>query len=372
MKAVVIDGDRPLVKSNVPIPILDENCILIRTVAVAGNTSEFKHLDLKLGPQGSILGCDVVGEIVQLGSNIIEPKDDEYQIGDYVYAFVHGASHSRPYNGAFAEYVSVDSATTYKCPKGWTLAKSDYLPQGPVTTFEGAVSIPFSMTTAGAVLYHEMRLQLEWEPKEPQNNFPLLIWGGATGVGQSLIQIAKRLHGYTKIIVVCSKKHRDNMIKYGADDVFDYHDEDVVQQIKQKYPNIQHLIDAVSNDETIQQVYKCSADDVPVTLMQLVFLNLDNIKPEDRKDNVKIIGTVVYLSTGLGVQMGESYHFPANPIYRRDIINFVKFIEPHIAAGEIQHMPVKIFRNGLDDIPEITDLIRKGKTSGEKFVTVLQ
>ena len=105
-------------------------------------------------------------------------------------------------------HLDVYKRQTYKCPKGWTLAKSDYLPQGPVTTFEGAVSIPFSMTTAGAVLYHEMRLQLEWEPKEPQNNFPLLIWGGATGVGQSLIQIAKRLHGYTKIIVVCSKKHR--------------------------------------------------------------------------------------------------------------------------------------------------------------------
>ncbi|CCD26623.1 zinc-binding alcohol dehydrogenase family protein NDAI_0I00540 [Naumovozyma dairenensis CBS 421] len=371
MKAVVIEGDHAAVKNDVKIPILEDGCMLIKVIAVAGNTSEFKHIDMKLGPEGSILGCDVVGEILQLGSDVINTAEEPFKVGDIVYSFIHGASKFRPHTGAFAEYVAVDSATTYKAPEGLLKnAEEDHLEEGPVKTFEGAASVPFSLTTAGAIMVHELGNKLEWQPEKPQHAFPVLIWGGATGVGQSLIQLAKKLHAYNKIIVVCSKKHFELMKSYGADDTFDYHDEDVVEQIRTKYNNIQHLIDAVSNETTIQQVYKCAADKVPVKLMQLVFLNIENIKEKDRKDNVKIIGTIIYLVDGLPVEMG-SFHFPANPIYRRDITEFIKFITPRLADGSIHHMPVRVYHNGLDDMPEIIDIIRKGKNSGEKLVSVL-
>lgn len=367
MKAVVGEGKRAVVKEDITVPELEDGFMLIKVIAVAGNTSEYKHLDWNLSPDGAILGCDAVGRIVKIGPNV---DQNEFAIGDVVYSFVHGASTLRPKNGAFGEYVAVDSGTTYKAPNGMRHSEKDVIPVGPVETFEAAAAIPFSLTTAGMVVLG-MGLKLEWEPATPQNDFPILIWGGATGVGQSIIQLVKRLHGYTKIIVVASKKHNELLLKYGADEVFDYHDPNVVQQIKKKYPNIQHLIDSVSTQETIQQVYKCSSDTHPVTLMQLVFLTIDDIKPEDRKENVTIIGTMIYSLTGLEVIMGE-YHFPANPQYRRDAVSFIRFISPKVASGEILHMPVKVYKNGLLDIPEITDIIRKGKTAGNKLVTVLQ
>lgn len=369
MKAVVIEGDHAALRDDVPLPFIEDGFMLIKPVAVASNPTEWKHIDYKLGSEGAVLGCDVVGQILKLGSGIIGTPD-EFRVGDYVASFVHGGSKIRPYNGAFAEYVAVDSATTYRLPDGLARADKDFLPEGPVTTYEGAASLPITLTTAGAILVHDFGVNLEWKPTEPQINSPLLIWGGATGVGQYLIQLAKDLHAFTKIIVVASREHEKVLREYGADDFYDYHDAGVVDQIKAKYKNIQYLVDAVSSEETIKQVYRCASDTLSATVMQLVFLNIDHIDPEDRKENVKMIGTLVYLATGLEVPIGK-LNFPANPQYRKDVIKFVKFISPRIMDGNIHHMPIKIYRDGLAGIPKLTDIIRKGKTSGEKLVTVL-
>lgn len=391
MRAVVIQDNNAVVKSDVPVAsFIPEGHMLIRTVGIALNTSEWKHIDYKLAHNGAIMGCDVVGEIILLGSpsfghaSKVEVKDDKeskndivieqqkFRVGDFVYAFVHGSSNKNPQNGAFAEFVVVDAATTYIASKDWkSVDKSvDYIPSGPIQSLEAAVSLPVSLTTAGAILFHDFHTRYEWEPKEPQNNFPILIWGGATGVGQLLIQLAKKTHAYSKIIAVASKNHEELLKKFGADDVFDYHDEDIVEQIKSKYNNIQHLVDAVSEESTIQQVYKCAADDIPVTLMQLVFLSVENIKPEDRRENIKIIGTLIYLVTGSEVPIGE-YNFPANPVYRRDVACFVNFIAPKIQEGSIYNIPVRIHRDGLEGTPYLIDKLRKGQVKGEKLVTVL-
>lgn len=384
MKAVVIGKDDAVVKDDVPVATyVPEGHMLIKTVAVALNTSEWKHIDYKLAKEGAVMGCDVVGEVILLGSPRLaefgkrdytgeEIIPQEFKVGDYVYAFVHGSANRTPENGALAEYVVVDSATTLLAAKDWkSVGKStDFIPSGPVNSLEAAVSLPVSLTTAGGILFHDMGNKLLWEPKEPQNNFPLLIWGGATGVGALAIQLAKRTHAYTKIIAVASKKHEALLKKFGADDVFDYHDKDVVQQIKKKYNNIQHLIDAVSEQYTIRQVYACAADDLPVTIMQLVFLTINDIEPQARRDNVKIISTLIYNVTGYEVKIGE-YTFPPNPIYRRDVSKFINFIAPKIQQGYIYNMPVKICKNGLDDAPQLIDKLRKGEIRGEKLVTIL-
>ncbi|CAB4252280.1 similar to Saccharomyces cerevisiae YNL134C Putative protein of unknown function with similarity to dehydrogenases from other model organisms [Maudiozyma barnettii] len=384
MKAVVIDDGNAFVKTDVPVATyIPEGHMLIKTAAVALNTSEWKHIDYKLAKKGAIMGCDVVGEVILLGSPTFsefarrdssgdEIVQQEFKVGDFVYSFVHGSSNRTPDNGALAEYVVVDSATTLLASTDWkSVGKSvDFIAPGPVKSLEAAVSLPVSLTTAGGILFHDLRNRLEWEPIKSQNDFPLLVWGGATGVGLLTIQLAKRTHSYSKIIAVASKKHEALLKEFGADDVFDYHDKDVVQQIKSKYNNIQHLIDAVSEQYTIRQVYQCAADDLPVTIMQLVFLTINDIPTEIRRDNVKIISTLIYSVTGYEVKIGE-YTFPPNPIYRRDVSKFINFIAPKIQQGGISNMPVKICKNGLDDVPGLIDKLRKGEVRGEKLVTIL-
>ncbi|CAI4612522.1 CEQ_1a_G0038600.mRNA.1.CDS.1 [Saccharomyces cerevisiae] len=335
MKAVVIEDGKAVVKEGVPIPELEEGFVLIKTLAVAGNPTDWAHIDYKVGPQGSILGCDAAGQIVKLGP-AVDPKD--FSIGDYIYGFIHGSS--------------------------------DVLPAGPVRSLEGAATIPVSLTTAGLVLTYNLGLDLKWKPSTPQRNGPILLWGGATAVGQSLIQLANKLNGFTKIIVVASRKHEKLLKEYGADELFDYHDIDVVEQIKHKYNNISYLVDCVANQNTLQQVYKCAADKQDATVVELTNLTEENVKKENRRQNVTIDRTRLYSIGGHEVPFG-GITFPADPEARRAVTEFVKFINPKISDGQIHHIPARVYKNGLYDVPHILEDIKIGKNSGEKLVAVL-
>ncbi|CAI4879686.1 BPG_G0016820.mRNA.1.CDS.1 [Saccharomyces cerevisiae] len=304
MKAVVIEDGKAVVKEGVPIPELEEGFVLIKTLAVAGNPTDWAHIDYKVGPQGSILGCDAAGQIVKLGP-AVDPKD--FSIGDYIYGFIHGSSVRFPSN--------------------------DVLPAGPVRSLEGAATIPVSLTTAGLVLTYNLGLNLKWEPSTPQRNGPILLWGGATAVGQSLIQLANKLNGFTKIIVVASRKHEKLLKEYGADELFDYHDIDVVEQIKHKYNNISYLVDCVANQNTLQQVYKCAADKQDATVVELTNLTEENVKKENRRQNVTIDRTRLYSIGGHEVPFGN-ITLPADSEARKAAIKFIKFINPKINDGK--------------------------------------
>ena len=175
----------------------------------------------------------------------------------------------------------------------------------------------------------------------------------------------------SKIIAVASKKHEKKLKEYGADEVFDYHDADVIQQIKSKYNNIQKLVDCVSTPPTLNQTYKCAADNLPATVLQLITMTKDDIKEEDRRDDVDVIGTIIYMAYGKPVPFGP-VTFPASESYRKAAIDAVKFINPKILNGEIHHIPIKIYKNGLKDVPQLTDDIRHNRNSGEKLVAAMQ
>ncbi|PTN14442.1 hypothetical protein C4S56_4072 [Saccharomyces cerevisiae] len=332
MKAVVIEDGKAVVKEGVPIPELEEGFVLIKTLAVAGNPTDWAHIDYKVGPQGSILGCDAAGQIVKLGP-AVDPKD--FSIGDYIYGFIHGSSVRFPSNGAFAEYSAISTVVAYKSPNELKFLGEDVLPAGPVRSLEGAATIPVSLTTAGLVLTYNLGLNLKWEPSTPQRNGPILLWGGATAVGQSLIQLANKLNGFTKIIVVASRKHEKLLKEYGADELFDYHD-----------------------------------IDVDATVVELTNLTEENVKKENRRQNVTIDRTRLYSIGGHEVPFG-GITFPADPEARRAATEFVKFINPKISDGQIHHIPARVYKNGLYDVPRILEDIKIGKNSGEKLVAVL-
>ncbi|KAJ1539291.1 uncharacterized protein FZC26_25719g585 [Saccharomyces cerevisiae] len=188
--------------------------------------------------------------------------------------------------------------------------------------------------------------------------------------GQSLIQLANKLNGFTKIIVVASRKHEKLLKEYGADELFDYHDIDVVEQIKHKYNNISYLVDCVANQNTLQQVYKCAADKQDATVVELTNLTEENVKKENRRQNVTIDRTRLYSIGGHEVPFG-GITFPADPEARRAATEFVKFINPKISDGQIHHIPARVYKNGLYDVPHILEDIKIGKNSGEKLVAVL-
>ncbi|AGO13213.1 AaceriAFR066Cp [[Ashbya] aceris (nom. inval.)] len=364
MKAVVIQSDQCVVKDDVPVPKLGMNMALIKTKAVAGNPTDWKHIDFKIGPQGSILGCDVAGEIVELGPN----SDSKWAVGDTLCTMVHGASVRYPENGAYAEYVRVDLAASIKLPL--KPADKDVLPEGRAETFEGAVAMPVGLLTAAQLLCLNFGNKLEWEPAQPQHDHPILIWGGATSCGQYLTQLCRKLNAYSRVIVVASKKHETRLKKLGADEIYDYHDEDVIERITRDHPDLYHLVDAVSNPETLRLVYKCAPISAPVRLVQLTHMSAKGIIPEEElKSNVEVDGTMLYQISGEDVTIGN-ITLPASPAYRKQAISFVEFITPKVADGSIVHIPVKVFQ-GLESVPTILRDIKHGKSEGHKLVAKL-
>ena len=364
MKAVVIHSDQCIVKDDLPVPKLGMNMALIKTKAVAGNPTDWKHIEFKLGPQGSVLGCDVAGEIVQLGPN----SDSKWAVGDTLFTVVHGASVRNPENGAFAEYVRVDLPVCIKLPLG--PADKEVLQEGRVETFEGAATMPVTLLTAAQVLCLNFGNKLDWEPAHVQHDHPILIWGGATGCGQYLIQLCRKLNAYSRVIVVASKKHEARLRKFGADEIYDYHDEDVVAQIARDHPNLYHLVDAVSVPETLRLVYKLAPTSAPVKLVQLTHMSAKGTIPEDElKSNVEVGNTMLYQISGEDATIGKITH-PASPAYRKQAISFVDFITPKIADGSILHIPVKVSQ-GLESVPSIIRDIKQGKTDGHKLVAKL-
>ncbi|ODQ82522.1 hypothetical protein BABINDRAFT_31149 [Babjeviella inositovora NRRL Y-12698] len=359
-KAVIISGTKTAV-STVSLPNYDSNSLVIKVKAAAGNPTDWKHVAYGLGPQGSIIGCDVAGEVVALG----EDAAKSFKLGDSVSSFVHGSSVLHPENGAFAEYAILDSKLAVKYDS-LRLAGED-VPFGKVETFEGAASVSVSLFTAGVALIHH--LAVKGVPKELGKttvNSPLLVWGGATGVGQMFIQVAKIFGSYESIIAVASKKHELYLKSLGADVVIDYHDSDCIEQIK-KYANdsIAYAVDCVSNGDSGSNVNKAVSDTKPAKILGLS--GISSIPPEEIKSSVALDVLLLYHATGWELPLG-AHIIPASPETREAAISFKEWVGPLLARGEIKHNRIKYVPGGLEAVQGLLDDIRDGKVSGEKLV----
>lgn len=94
MKAIKIIGSRRAkVMARVPMPELAGDCVLIKTMAVALNPTDWKHIDF-ISTKGATAGCDYSGIIEEIGSDV-DPAHG-LQVGDRVAGFNHGCKYIFP------------------------------------------------------------------------------------------------------------------------------------------------------------------------------------------------------------------------------------------------------------------------------------
>jgi NADPH:quinone reductase-like Zn-dependent oxidoreductase len=91
-----------------PLPSLPDDYILVRTLAVALNPTDYKSIDAKMGGDDSSLGgcrpgCDYVGIVEEVGSAVTKP----FKMGDRIAGVAHGCNQGVPEDGAFAEWIRV-------------------------------------------------------------------------------------------------------------------------------------------------------------------------------------------------------------------------------------------------------------------------
>src|SRR5437762_13206273 len=199
MKAFVVerygknDGTRFV---EMPEPELRDADVLVRVHAAGVNVLDSKIRDGEFKlilpyRLPLILGNDVAGVVVRVGSNV-----RRFKLGDEVYARPH-----KDRIGAFAEFISMNEDDVALKPKELTM--------------EEAASIPLVGLTAWQALIERANL------KKGQK---VLIHAGSGGVGTFAIQLAK--HVGATVATTTSTANIDLVKSLGADVVIDYKKED--------------------------------------------------------------------------------------------------------------------------------------------------
>lgn len=143
------------------------------------------------GPRGPIvLGVDFAGVVEQIGSRVTEVA-----VGDRV---VGGCDFSRGQHGSYADTVVVDADQLCPVPAAVPLEIAGALPVAGVTAW---------------------RATFEYVELRPEHH--VLVLGASGGVGQLIVQLAKRVAGAT-VVGVCSGRNRALVEQLGAEIVVDY------------------------------------------------------------------------------------------------------------------------------------------------------
>ncbi|KAI0748384.1 GroES-like protein [Daedaleopsis nitida] len=341
MKAVVIEeGHRVSIKDH-PVPPLEDNDVLIKTVSVAQNPTDWKHVDF-VGVPGSILGCDFSGIVAKVGKNVSTLK-----VGDHVAGFVHGAQF--PDEGAFAEYVKTPADLVWVVPEN-------------TISHDEAATLGCAFWTAVQALYHPTRLGLVEPPAKTSGDEWILVYGGSSAVGQCLVRLAA-LSGY-KVISTASPRNFDLVKSLGATEVFDYKDPEVVSKIKKATgDSITKAVDAISEKSsqgiTAEALSPKGGD---------VILVLGPASDATSRTDVKFKPTLVYTALGRAFTFGSGAHYAVSDEDRTHMAAFLKKLPKLVQDGAVKPLPIKLWEGGLAAVPDGLQHMREGKVSAEKIV----
>ncbi|WP_433773733.1 quinone oxidoreductase family protein [Bacillus wiedmannii] len=202
MKAIVVTsfgGPEVMKYTDVNMPTISDNQVLIRVVATSVNFADIKS---RYGKKGNktlpfIPGIDAAGIVERVGSHVknIHP-------GQRVIAF--------PQNGSYAEYVVANENLTFVLPDE--------------VDFQTAAACPIVSFTSYNLLANVARLQ---------QGESVLIHAAAGGIGTTAIQLAKLLGAKKVIGTVGSGEKRKIALDAGADYVIGHQDEDFVEKVNE-------------------------------------------------------------------------------------------------------------------------------------------
>ncbi|KAK5172997.1 uncharacterized protein LTR77_003119 [Saxophila tyrrhenica] len=203
--------DRPLVVSKADYTSPPKDYVAIKVFDAAVNPIDWIMQDEDIFgiDYPTVFGMDVAGEIVEVGDKV-----DEFKIGQRVIA--HCEAYTEPSKGGFQKYTLVHRARVAELPY-------------EIATAQGVV-LPLAISTASAGLYQKGFLALPYPTLKPESlDRTVIIWGGSSSVGSCAIQLA--VASGATVITTASPGNFEYCRKLGASKVFDYHDDDVEDQI---------------------------------------------------------------------------------------------------------------------------------------------
>jgi NADPH:quinone reductase-like Zn-dependent oxidoreductase len=207
MKAIVYTKYGPpdvLQLMEVEKPVPKEHQVLVKVHAASVNAMDYRRFEklssigrlmdkVLLKAANTVLGADVAGTVVAVGSSVTE-----FHPGDEVFGVAPGA---------FAEYVCNGASKFALKPANLSFEEAAAVPVAAFTALQG-------LRDKGAI----------------QSGQKVLIDGASGGVGTFAVQIAKSFGA--EVTAVCSTRNLDLARSIGADHVMDYTREDFTKSGK--------------------------------------------------------------------------------------------------------------------------------------------
>ncbi|CAL0313174.1 unnamed protein product [Lupinus luteus] len=185
-------------ESNVAVPHVNDDQVLVKVVAAALNPVDFKRRQGKFkatdSPLPTVPGYDVAGVVVKVGSKV-----KEFKVGDEVYGDINEKALEGPKQiGSLAEYTAAEEKLLAPKPQNLDFAQAAALPLAIETAYEGLEKTGFSPGKS------------------------ILVLNGSGGVGSLVIQLAKQVFGASRVAATSSTKNLELLKSLGADLAIDY------------------------------------------------------------------------------------------------------------------------------------------------------
>ncbi|EHK22920.1 uncharacterized protein TRIVIDRAFT_28956 [Trichoderma virens Gv29-8] len=334
---ITAPGEYPLAVKEAPKPSAKPGEIVIKNVAVSINPVDWKIQShgRYLSQYPFILGTDAAGFVEEVGAGVTRFKK-----GDRVIAHCHSLMTRDPANSAFQSYpVAIDSLVS---------------PIPDTMSFEQAVVLPLAISTACAGLYPKdhLNLPLPSATKHEKNGKTVLIWGGASSVGATAIQLAAA-SGVT-VITTASPANHSLVKSLGAAAVFDYKSATVVEDIAKalKETDFVGVYDAIGEESSFDAVF---------AILDLL--------------NMKVPVASVLPSNKSTEQFAPAYVVAFSIIQEPNLHIgewiWTSFIPESLANGSFKAKPdPSVTGHGLEDIQKALNVQRKG-VSAKKIVVTL-
>lgn len=159
-------------------------------------------------------------------------------------------------NGAFAEYVVALSGLAVQLPDNWTFAEGAQL---GVAGFTACLCLHYMLglptpSLEGLRDSSDVTKEVSATQNSKNESPDILIWGGATAVGQYATQLA-RLSG-ARVITTCSPRNADYLRSLGASTIFDYHTPSTPADIRAlTHSTLKYAVDCIAEGKTRAQIY---------------------------------------------------------------------------------------------------------------------
>ncbi|QIW98717.1 hypothetical protein AMS68_004235 [Peltaster fructicola] len=327
---------RPLVIRDAPMPTPEHDQIVVKVGAVAINPVDagIQNAGIIVEEFPSVIGVDMAGEVTAIGADV-----EHLKVGDRVLASADSNPGDKVLNGSFQYYTTTHHKMAAKIPDS--------------VSYTDSCVLPLAMATAATALFDKRCMGLDL-PRigSKSNGLTLVVWGGASSVGSCGIQAA-RAAGYN-VITTASKKNFEYCRALGVEEIFDYNDVDVVEQIVMYMQGKKSagVFDAVMPPESI---LACNVI-------------------AHRSDGFKHVGTVLPepfpLPEGRPSDVTTSYNW-GSWLKENEVGDavWVDWIPQALADGSLKCKPdAHIVGKGLDDIQGAIDLYAKGGISATKLV----